>query len=126
MNNGRIWCVVNPTVGLPLFLGSVAAIAITVHFAVLSNTSWFSNYWNGSAAAKVGLKATTSPAVAQTSAGGPEFVIDVRPTAGSADGAASFVVTVSPKDAPGNRVEKVVTSGKSEPGGMSVASTDAR
>ncbi|NEP82323.1 MAG: light-harvesting protein, partial [Okeania sp. SIO3B3] len=30
MNQGRIWCVVNPTVGLPLFLGGVAAISLIV------------------------------------------------------------------------------------------------
>ena len=47
MNQGRIWCVVKPTVGLPLFLGGVAAIALIVHFAVLNNTSWFSAYWGG-------------------------------------------------------------------------------
>lgn len=41
MNQGRIWCVVNPTVGLPLFLGSVALISFIVHFAILSNTEWF-------------------------------------------------------------------------------------
>ncbi len=47
MNQGRIWCVVNPTVGLPLFLGSVALIALIVHYTVLSNVTWFSAYWNG-------------------------------------------------------------------------------
>jgi len=47
MNQGRIWCVVNPSVGLPLFLGSVALISFTVHFAVLNNTSWIKNYWSG-------------------------------------------------------------------------------
>ncbi len=47
MNQGRIWCVVKPTVGLPLFLGAVTAIALIVHWAVLSNTTWFANYWNG-------------------------------------------------------------------------------
>lgn len=51
MNQGRIWTVVKPTVGLPLLLGSVTVIAILVHFAVLSNTTWFSKYWNGKAAA---------------------------------------------------------------------------
>ncbi len=51
MNQGRIWTVVKPTVGLPLFLGSVAVIALLVHFAVLSNTSWFSGYWQGGAKA---------------------------------------------------------------------------
>jgi light-harvesting protein B-800-850 alpha chain len=38
---------VNPTVGLPLFLGAVAVIAFVVHFAVLSYTSWFAAYWGG-------------------------------------------------------------------------------
>ena len=47
MNQGRIWCVVNPTVGLPLFLGAVALIALIVHFCVLSNVDWFAAYWNG-------------------------------------------------------------------------------
>jgi light-harvesting protein B-800-850 alpha chain len=46
MNQGRIWCVVNPTVGLPLFLGAVALIAFVVHFAILGNTDWFPAYWN--------------------------------------------------------------------------------
>jgi light-harvesting protein B-800-850 alpha chain len=51
MNQGRIWTVVKPTVGLPLLLGSVTVIAILVHAAVLSKTTWFSKYWNGKAAA---------------------------------------------------------------------------
>jgi light-harvesting protein B-800-850 alpha chain len=51
MNQGRIWTVVSPTVGLPLLLGSVTVIAILVHYAVLSNTTWFPKYWNGKAAA---------------------------------------------------------------------------
>jgi light-harvesting protein B-800-850 alpha chain len=51
MNQGRIWTVVKPTVGLPLLLGSVTVIAILVHYALLSNTTWFAKYWNGKAAA---------------------------------------------------------------------------
>jgi len=47
MNQGRIWCVVNPTVGLPLFLGSVALISLIVHYSILSNTAWFSAFWGG-------------------------------------------------------------------------------
>ena len=47
MNQGRIWCVVSPTVGLPLFLGAVAAISLIVHFAVLTHTSWFPAFWGG-------------------------------------------------------------------------------
>jgi light-harvesting protein B-800-850 alpha chain len=50
MNQGRIWTVVKPTVGLPLLLGSVTVIAILVHFALISNTTWFPKYWNGKTA----------------------------------------------------------------------------
>lgn len=53
MNQGRIWCVVKPTVGLPLLLGTVTLIALLVHGAVLINTSWFAKYWEGGAKAKV-------------------------------------------------------------------------
>jgi light-harvesting protein B-800-850 alpha chain len=47
MNQGRIWCVVNPTVGLPLFLGAVAIISLIVHYTVLSNTSWLPAFFGG-------------------------------------------------------------------------------
>ena len=47
MNQGRIWCVVNPTVGLPLFLGSVALISLIVHYSILSNSSWFPAFFGG-------------------------------------------------------------------------------
>ncbi|WP_047309564.1 light-harvesting protein, partial [Rhodopseudomonas palustris] len=47
MNQARIWTVVKPSVGLPLLLGSVTVIAILVHFALITNTTWFPKYWNG-------------------------------------------------------------------------------
>jgi light-harvesting protein B-800-850 alpha chain len=47
MNQGRIWTVVKPTVGLPLLLGSVTVIALLVHFAILTHTTWFAHYWGG-------------------------------------------------------------------------------
>ncbi len=47
MNQGRIWCVVNPTVGLPLFLGGVLVISLLVHSAVLSNSDWFAAFIQG-------------------------------------------------------------------------------
>jgi len=63
MNQGRIWCVVSPTVGLPLFLGTVLVIALLVHYAVLSHTTWFSAYWQGGAKAKTAaVQTTTVPA----------------------------------------------------------------
>ncbi|MEO1078772.1 MAG: light-harvesting protein [Pseudomonadota bacterium] len=47
MNNGKMWCIVNPTVGIPVFLGGVAVVSLTVHFAVLNNTSWFPAFFGG-------------------------------------------------------------------------------
>ena len=64
MNQGKIWTVVKPTVGLPLFLGGVAVTALLVHFAILNNTTWFSAYWNGGAKAKAVAAAPAAPAAA--------------------------------------------------------------
>lgn len=98
MNQGRIWCVVNPTVGLPLFLGGVATIALIVHGAVLSNTTWFGNYWQGKAA-KVALGDSAAP-VAMATPDGSGFAITVAPAAKpDANGATAFVVTVTPTGA---------------------------
>lgn len=47
MNQGKIWLVVKPSVGLPLFLGSVAVIALLVHASLALKTDWFGTYWNG-------------------------------------------------------------------------------
>jgi light-harvesting protein B-800-850 alpha chain len=59
MNQAGIWLVVKPTVGLPLFLGSVTLIALLVHAAILTHTTWFGAYWQGKA----------KPAVAAISTG---------------------------------------------------------
>jgi light-harvesting protein B-800-850 alpha chain len=58
MNQGRIWTVVSPTVGLPLMLGSVAVTSLIVHFAILSHTTWFPAYWQGGHNAKVSMEST--------------------------------------------------------------------
>ena len=47
MNQAKIWLVVKPTVGLPLFLGTVTLIALLVHASILTHTTWFSGYWEG-------------------------------------------------------------------------------
>jgi light-harvesting protein B-800-850 alpha chain len=102
MNQGRIWCVVNPTVGLPLFLGSVALISFTVHGAVLSNSSWYKEFYNGvpmtrsASAAKV-----IAPNAALAKAGTSALTFEVTPVAAK-DSApeASFVLKIKPKDVP--------------------------
>lgn len=47
MNNAKMWLVVPPAVGVPVFLGAVAVGSFAVHVAVLSNTSWVSNFLAG-------------------------------------------------------------------------------
>lgn len=47
MNNAKMWLVVKPTVGVPLFLGAVAVGSFAVHLAVVTNTSWVSDYLSG-------------------------------------------------------------------------------
>jgi light-harvesting protein B-800-850 alpha chain len=58
MNEGRIWTVVKPTVGVPLFLAAVCITSMLVHHAILNNTSWFSAFMQGGAA----RPAVTAPA----------------------------------------------------------------
>jgi len=49
MNQAKIWLVVKPTVGLPIFLGAAATMVVIVHFAILTHTTWFAAYWQGGA-----------------------------------------------------------------------------
>ena len=37
---GKIWCVVRPAVGIPIMLGAVAVGSFSVHYAILSHTTW--------------------------------------------------------------------------------------
>lgn len=47
MNNAKMWLVVKPTVGVPLFLSAVAIGSFAVHVAVLTNTSWVGDFLQG-------------------------------------------------------------------------------
>jgi light-harvesting protein B-800-850 alpha chain len=47
MNNAKMWLVVKPTVGIPLFLGAVAATSLYVHTQVLRNTTWLPAFLQG-------------------------------------------------------------------------------
>lgn len=56
MNQGKIWRVVNPTVGVPIFLGSVVVASLVVHGGLMINTDWFGAYWNGGQKAAAAAK----------------------------------------------------------------------
>ncbi len=57
---GKIWTVVRPSVGVPIFLGAVAVGSFCVHLALVSNTTWVRGFLNGSA----GKAAVTAHAMA--------------------------------------------------------------
>ncbi len=47
MNNSKIWLVVNPTVGIPIFLGAVAIGSFSVHLQVVNNSTWVDDFLQG-------------------------------------------------------------------------------
>lgn len=46
MNQGKLWTVVHPTIGIPLLLGSVAVTSLIVHAAILTHTDWYPAFYN--------------------------------------------------------------------------------
>lgn len=50
MNNARLWTIVNPTVGVPLFFIGVAVASLFVHVMVINATPYFENYVTGASA----------------------------------------------------------------------------
>jgi light-harvesting protein B-800-850 alpha chain len=122
MNQGRIWCVVSPTVGLPLFLGSVALTSLAVHYCVLSNTTWMSSFFQGAAPAKTSALETAKPLASNGSAGNEAFTITVAPASATDGAAQSFTITVTPK--PADSTGKSV-SADSPPGKVKLAAAAA-
>jgi light-harvesting protein B-800-850 alpha chain len=94
MNQGRIWCVVHPTVGLPLIIGSAAVTSLIVHACVMSHTDWMSTYWEGDYGKKA-VSMNTEPATA-VSKSNAAFTMTVAPVSATAAAPASFVITVTP------------------------------
>ena len=44
---GKMWCVVKPSVGIPIFIAAVAIASFSVHLALTMNTTWVKNFLNG-------------------------------------------------------------------------------
>jgi len=99
MNQGRIWTVVSPTVGLPLFLGSVALTSLLVHAEILSHTTWFSGYWDGADKVKTSMVVPAPSAAPAVYKSGEGFTLSVAPAPASTNTPASFVITVTPNAA---------------------------
>ena len=89
MNQGRIWCVVNPTVGLPLFIGGVAVTSLVVHASVMSHSTWVGKFFEGGAAKTASVETTIAPVASNVTktADGYVITVNVTPGASSLDGA---------------------------------------
>jgi light-harvesting protein B-800-850 alpha chain len=59
---GKLWLVVKPSVGIPVFLGAVAVSSFAVHYALLTHTTWLPKYLNGGS--QVTAAAAAAPAAA--------------------------------------------------------------
>ncbi len=46
---GKMWTVVRPQVGIPIFLIAVAVASFSVHLAITLNTTWVKGFLNGKA-----------------------------------------------------------------------------
>jgi light-harvesting protein B-800-850 alpha chain len=58
---GKMWTVVRPTVGIPLFLGACAIGSFSVHLALLNNTTWVKAFLEGGKSSSVAA-ASKAPA----------------------------------------------------------------
>jgi len=47
MNNARIWTVVSPNVGVPIFFLALMFTSLYIHYQVMANTTWFVGFWSG-------------------------------------------------------------------------------
>ncbi len=61
---GKLWCVVKPSVGIPIIIGAVAVASFAVHLALVTNTTWVKRYLNGSAAQVSAASSTSAEQVA--------------------------------------------------------------
>jgi light-harvesting protein B-800-850 alpha chain len=55
---GKLWLVVKPTVGIPVFLGAVAVASFSVHYMLVTNTTWVKRFLEGKAPAATAMAET--------------------------------------------------------------------
>lgn len=58
---GKMWTVVKPGVGIPMFLVAVAVGSFAVHVSLLTSTTWVKAFLNGGNKATATMVAPASP-----------------------------------------------------------------
>ena len=46
---GKLWCVVKPSVGIPIIIADVAFASFNVHLQLVNNTTWVKGFLQGNA-----------------------------------------------------------------------------
>lgn len=99
MNNAKMWLVVKPTVGIPLFLSAVAVGSFAVHVAVLSNTTWVADFLSGkplgAGAATASLVVPQDTAKVSYTTGGSQEVLITMPDGSTARAVLQLPQTVA-------------------------------
>ena len=65
---GKMWCVVKPSVGIPIIIGAVAVASFSVHLALTMNTTWVKGFLNGGAGKVASASVEITPQVATLTA----------------------------------------------------------
>lgn len=76
MNNAKMWLVVPPAVGVPVFLGAVAVGSFAVHVAVVSNTSWVADFLSGQELGTGDMQASAAMLAPDVDTAQAAYVID--------------------------------------------------
>ena len=69
MINGKMWLVVKPTVGIPIFFIAIVVASLSIHTAILVNTTWFPAFLQGKGMRETSQLPDGSPSVALVAPG---------------------------------------------------------
>lgn len=86
MKEGRIFLYVSPNVILPIMFLVLVLTSLTVHFAILNNTTWFGDFWQGSAGEVAAVVAEPEAAVVDEAAPAAD-AMEVAPAADATEAA---------------------------------------
>jgi light-harvesting protein B-800-850 alpha chain len=69
MNNGKMWLVLKPTVGIPVFFAGMVVASLSIHTSILLNSDWFPAFLKGGQ--KVAAAAPAAAPAAAAAAAAP-------------------------------------------------------
>lgn len=68
MTNGKMWLVVKPTVGIPVFFAGIVIASLSIHTAILVTSDWYPAFLKGGQKAAAATAAAPAAAVAAPAA----------------------------------------------------------